>query len=83
MFAGSVTFTLSITGLTADNFDTITDVAFGLGPDGANSPDEDDVGAGLPTQTTPEPGTFILTMLGAGLLGVVQRRRQFKLRRLL
>jgi len=71
MFAGSVTFSLSITGLNATNFLTITNVGFGLGPDSANAPDNDDVGAATPV---PEPPFFVMLGLGVGAI-VIGRSR--------
>jgi hypothetical protein len=74
MFYQSVTFNLSVTGLTATNFAQITNVAFGLGPDAANKPDKDDVGAGVFKPTVvPEPAAWAMFLIGFGGIGLMMR----------
>jgi hypothetical protein len=75
MFYKSATFNLSITGLNATNFNTITKVAFGLGPDAPNKPDKDDVGGGVFTPTVvPEPASWAMMLIGFGGIGAMMRR---------
>lgn len=77
MFYQSATFMLTITGLNATNFDSLSTVAFGFGPDAPGKPDGDDWAVGYPTSittsTTPEPASMVL--MGAGLIGIALLRR--------
>ena len=85
MFSQSANFTLSTSGgFTLANLGNISNVAFGLGPDGINKPDGDDIGKGVMVSsclggncggvsTTPEPGSVVL--MGFGLVGLGMLRR--------
>ncbi len=81
MFYESATFLLTINGLTATNFDSLSTVAFGFGPDAPGSPDRDDWSIGTPisttTSTTPEPASMAL--MGTGLVAIALARRAKKL----
>lgn len=80
----TATFVFSISGLgtgsladlstCSSGMECITGVNFGFGPDG---PDQDDITAGTPQQTsaTPEPVTLILTGSGLAGLFLIRRRR--------
>ena len=79
MFYQSATFVLTFSSnLTTAQINGLASsvVKFGFGPDGINTPDTDDISAGVyqGATATPEPASLMLTAGGLGLAALLRRR---------
>jgi hypothetical protein len=91
MFYESATFTLSIAGLNATNFATLSNVVFGFGPDSPNNPDGDDYstgvicttcggsGGGSTGSTIPEPASIVLLGSILAVISTTLRKKKASL----